>query len=379
MPDLAQFCARSGIIYFMKTLIKENLTPIKIWFVYVFLLTIIPFLLYFLGLSILEFNIRTYLLDFWGFYWDGMHYIKIATKGYEFPLFAFFPGYPLLIKFLDYFLPLTVAYRVNILISLLTIISLYKFMDLLDIARETKSKVLILFLSYPTSFFLFANYVESLYILLSVWILYFLNKKNYLKVSILTAFLSSIKISAVIIPLILFIKMISDKYLVFKFKKENITNFLKFAAFSTISILGIVLYFFYLDTFYGGFKIYFDSQATWGRGRFDMFINQFMVTPDFYFEKISEVLIFFLLCFIFIKYYGNLKPHYFLFSLFHFLVPVLTGTLISINRLSLYCFPILFIFFVDVIEKKRFKQLLIVFSIIQIIGLYLFLNGKFIG
>lgn len=364
----------------MKTFIKQILTPIKIWLFYILILTLLPFLFYFLGLSSLPFDFRVYLLDFWGFYWDGMHYIKIATQGYEFPLFAFFPGYPLLIKFIDIFLPLTVAYRINILISLLAIVSLYKFMDLLKISKEEKSKILILFLSYPTSFFLFANYVESLYIFISVWVLYFLDRKEYLKVSILTAFLGSIKISAIIIPLLMFVQMIYLKYLNFEFSWRNISKWLKFTFFSLISILGIVFYFIYLQTNYDSFRIYFDSQATWGRGTFNQLVDQFIVTPEYYFEKISELIIFLSLILIFYKYFKKIGLTFYLFSLFHFLVPVMTGTLISINRLSLYCFPILFIFFKDLIKtKKSFILAITILGLWQILGLYLFLNGYFVG
>ena len=370
----------SGIIVFMRSFLKDNLIPIKIWLVYTSILSIFPFIVYLLGLSTLPFDFRVYLIDFWGYYWDGMHYIKIATQGYEFPLFAFFPGYPLLIKIIDLFLPLSVAYRVNILISLLTIISLYKFMDLLNIKKDLKLKSLILFLAYPVSFFLFANYVESLYILISIWILYFMQKNNYFESSLLTAILSSIKISAVILPAILFIRLIKQKFLRFSFSSKNLQNWGTFFILGFVSILGILIYFLYLNQTYETFKIYFTSQATWGRGDYSSLFEQFYTTPDYYFEKISEIIVFLCLPIILLKYRERVNSDFFYFSLFHFLVPVLTGTLISINRLSLYSFPVLLVFFSDLVQsKKSFYITLTILSIWQALGLYLFMNGYFVG
>src|SRR3989344_1855505 len=65
----------------------------------------------------------------WGYGWDGWRYLEIALKGYDFPSQAFFPLYPLLLRGLDYFLPLTLAYRFNLLLLPILLAVLFKFCD----------------------------------------------------------------------------------------------------------------------------------------------------------------------------------------------------------------------------------------------------------
>ena len=360
----------------IRNLFRENLPAIKVWLIFTIILTSLPFILYVLGLSSnLPFTFRTYLFDFWGYFWDGSHYIYISQYGYKFPLQAFFPGYPLLLKLLNYVIPLSAAYRVNYLITFLMIVSLYKFMDLLEIKPVNKLKSLILFLAYPTSFFFLANYTESLYILLSIWALIFLKRGDYLKASIANFFLGTIKISSVIFPILLTFGFIKQKY-----QSLNLRSWLYLAGLNLISVLGILGYFIYLQIYQKGYQIYFKAQAEWGRGHFSFFTDYIGLQEEFYFERISEIVIFLLLIYIFVKVYKKVDSEIYAFSLYHFLLPVLTGTLLSLNRLSLYCFPVLLFMFSKLASNKvAYYLTLIIFIAWQLAGIYTFINGNFVG
>lgn len=360
----------------LKELIFENLIPIKIWLVYSIILTLLPFIYYLLGLSSnLPYSTRTYLFDFWGYFWDGSHYIFISQYGYKFPLQAFFPGYPLLLKFVDIFLPLTFAYRINYLVTLIMFISIYKFMDLLDINPKFKLKSLILLLAYPTSFFFFANYTESLYILLSIWSLIYLKKGNYKNSAIFNFFLGTIKISSIILPTLL-----TYRYVKNHLKNFKLNNWLYLVLINFISLLGVGGYFLYLQFYQKGYQIYFKAQAEWGRGHFSFFNDYINLQDEFYFERISEILVFIILIFIFIKVYKKMDTEIYVFSLYHFLLPILTGTLLSLNRLSLYCFPVMLYFYSRLAENKfGYYLTLLVFLAWQLAGFYVFINGYFVG
>ena len=360
----------------LKKIIFENLIPLKIWLAYTIILTLLPFIFYLLGLSSnLPYSTRTYLFDFWGYFWDGSHYIFISQYGYKFPLQAFFPGYPLLLKFVDIFLPLTFAYRINYFVTLLMFISIYKFMDLIDINPKFKLKSLILLLAYPTSFFFFANYTESLYILLSIWSLIFLKKGSYKKSAFFNFFLGTIKISSIILPILL-----SYRYVKNHLKNFKLKNWLYLILINFISLLGIGGYFLYLQFYQKGYQIYFKAQAEWGRGHFSFLNDYINLQEEFYFERISEILVFIILIFIFIKVYRKMDTEIYVFSLYHFLLPILTGTLLSLNRLSLYCFPVMLYFYSKLAENKfAYYFTLLVFLAWQLAGFYVFINGYFVG
>lgn len=364
------------MISLIKKFYSDNFVPIKIGVTFSLILTSIPFIYYFLGLAYnLPFSIRTYLIDFWGYFWDGSHYIYISQSGYKFPLQAFFPGYPLLIKFVNLFLPLSLAFRVNYLIVLFMTISLYKFMDIFQFNKIEKIKSLVLFLSYPTSFFFLANYTEALYVLLSTWMLIYLSRNEYIKSSLVSFFVSLVKISSIIFPILLTIRFLRKNS-----KNISFYKLFELGILNLISVLGIILYFAYLQLYQKGYQIYFKAQAEWGRGSFS-FINDYIgLQSEFYFERISEIVIFILLVGIFIWAYKKISSELYIFSIYHFLLPILTGTLLSINRLSLYCFPVLLFFFAKSTKNRIVFYLMFAILIIwQLAGIYVFINGNFVG
>lgn len=358
---------------------QKNSLIIKLWFFYILIIHLIPLIFSFLGLTKeLPFNFKTYLIDFWGYYWDGAHYLKITQVGYSYPLQAFFPGYPLLLRFLDLFLPFTLIYKINIILTLPLLIQLKELLKKLNFNEKNIFYSLIAFLSFPTSFFLQANYTETLYILLSAWGLNLL-LENRLKLASFAGFLLSfVKITSVVFTLILFIKTVKD------FKGKINLNKKLFLSFFLIlfTTLGIFLYFGYLNQNFKDFTVYFRAQGEWGRGTQDIpFISEFKeVKKKFIFQKSTEILIFVFGIFLFIYSYKKIPYELYLFSLLHFLIPLSTGTFLSINRLFLLSYPVLIWFFAFIQSKKKLYWI-IVFTmlLLQLVGLNLYIKGHFIG
>jgi hypothetical protein len=82
-----------------------NKKILLIWFLYILFICVVSYFYNYLGVgSLKELSIKEVLFAQWGYAWDGMHYIRISQTGYHFPLQAFFPLYPLLLKFIDLFL-----------------------------------------------------------------------------------------------------------------------------------------------------------------------------------------------------------------------------------------------------------------------------------
>ncbi|EKD65755.1 MAG: hypothetical protein ACD_49C00094G0001, partial [uncultured bacterium (gcode 4)] len=131
------------------------------------------------------FNLPTWISALANF--DGLHYISIARDGYAQFEQAFFPLYPLVIKYSS---PL---FSNNRLLTGLIISNISFLIGITIFARSYKDSSWMMFflLAFPTSFFFGAVYTEGLFFLLLISTLYFLKKENYLAV-IVFAFLTSL-------------------------------------------------------------------------------------------------------------------------------------------------------------------------------------------
>lgn len=368
-----------------------------LWFLYLLLVNGYVLLLGLLGkITVSSHTIKEICFALWGYGWDGMHYIKIATQGYEFPLQAFFPLYPLLIKFFDYFLPLTLAYRVNAFLLLPLLLVSYYLMQFINISERNRIKVLVLFLVFPTGFFLQANYVEALYILLSAVGLLFLLKKKYFWAAIMAGLLSAVKISGISLGLIIAFFYISDITQGFKeWPKDFVRMIGKLLLILLLSFSGFFAYMYYLNTTYGSTTIFFEAQSEWGRqvagaaaDSSSMFFQQYFkdLAKSFVnfdislFRRLSEILLFVMVTVFLYLSRKSLRAELWLFSLLQVLIPFGSGTLLSFNRLALLAYPVLFFGFERVSQhKKLFCVTLATFIILQLAGIYLFFNNVFIG
>ena len=116
-----------------------------------------------------------YFVNPW-FGWDTISYLSIAILGYrQDASIAFMPLYPLLIRFTapllggNHLLAALVLSTLFCIIALILLYELFASMYPQTIAREA----VVMFLTFPTAFFLLSGYTESLFIVLVLvfWIL----------------------------------------------------------------------------------------------------------------------------------------------------------------------------------------------------------------
>ncbi len=324
---------------------------------------------------------------------DGIHYLLIANRGYAQWEQAFFPLYPLLIKFL------TPVFD-NGLISAL-IISNFSFLIAILLFTKLYNKndnfwVLIFLLVFPTSFFFGAVYTEGLFFLLFVLTLYFLKKENYLLVGLFAVLASLTRLIGVflIIPIVF--------HLIQK-SKVKISAILS-------PLLGLGIYCYYLFKSTGDPFFFLTSQPIFGANRSThlIFLPQVVwryvkifITASHnyqYFVSVFEFIIFFLVLSVLIldlfknlgiknwKLVRNLKFEIRnfdrlglnLFSLANILLPTLTGTLSSIPRYAL--FSLSFFLFLSEIKNRWIKTgAAIIFFLLHILILSLFGQGYFVS
>ncbi|MBQ7668292.1 MAG: hypothetical protein IJS47_03095 [Clostridia bacterium] len=213
---------------------------------------------------------------------DASRYVEIMQSGYSgitdsdgLSSYAFFPLYPLLFKIIHIIIPINPYILAFFVSSIITGIALYVSFKYLYITRKSNTygilfAILMSFGAYTIYNSLF--YTESLFFLLLVLGLYFLEDKKYIKAGVCGAFLSATKLVGS-----LFVFAIIAKYVVefMKDKKINkntirelIINALKDERFLIavfIVPLGLLIHMFYLYRIVGDPFAFIRSHKAWGR------------------------------------------------------------------------------------------------------------------
>lgn len=332
----------------------------------------------------------------WGFgNFDGVHYLKLAQDGYNAAFYqSFFPLYPLLIKFLNFFPKNTLLdvrtfvdpsyfYIGLILSNVLFIGLLYYFYKLLrlDYSDKIVRLSIIFLLVFPTSFYFGAIYTESLFLLLAVSSVYFFRTKKYLLSGILAAFASATRIIGVFVPILFLIEIIMER------KRINLGQTLSVI----LSPLGLAAYMYYLYVKFGNALAFISSQPGFGAQRSAVPLISLPQVIYRYFKILTtidvkslpflnaglELGFTVIILTLLLVFYRRIRPSYLIFSLLALILPTLTGTLSSMPRYVLMAFPI-FPLLAGLFPKKY--GLIIGFMIIlQVVLLAMFIRGYWVA
>ena|SRR3989344_1295630 len=360
---------------------------------------IIPYLGFFPYKEIAQqFNLPSFLTSFANF--DGAHYLLIAKNGYTTYQQAFFPLYPLLIRWLSPLFSNNLLLTGLIISNLSFLVGLYIFSKYLKLTTNNQQLtvwVIIFLLVFPTSFFFAAVYTEGLSFLLFISTLYFLKKEKYGASSIFAILASLTKFLGVFLIIPILLTQMA------KLKSQNRNLKLKASAKLLITlfspILGLTIYSLYLWKTMGDPFFFLNSQWAFGAHRssniillpqvYYRYLNIFF-TANLNFQYFISLFEFFTFNFVFIilildlieNYKLRIKNYYFLglnlFSLVNLLLPTLTGTFSSIPRYAL--FSLSFFIYLAQIKKLSLKiAIATVFVILHIIILGFFSQGYFVS
>ena len=187
--------------------------------------------------------------------WDSGWYKRIAKewyhskkikKPYREEKYAFFPLYPLFVRFFHLFLR-DWNWSLILASNFFFFLALYFFYLLYG---KEALKFLIL---WPTSFLLSGGFTESLFLFLAILSFYFLKKKNFLGAGLSGFLLGLTKPQGGFFFLVLILSYFSQKR--FKIEKDFIFCFLP--------ILGTFHYFWYLFYLTGDFFVWFKVETAW--------------------------------------------------------------------------------------------------------------------
>jgi len=179
--------------------------------------------------------------------WDGQNYLLLADWGYNVwqPGNAFFPLFPLLIRFVKFLLQdfYLSAFILNLILSYAFFFTFYQY-GTHHLNKNKTTKALILFLCYPTAFYLTVFYSETLFLFLLFGFLYFYEVRKSNLSLLFAVLLPLTRAQAVFIPvalvILVIIKLLDKNDLNIKYEVINLLAFLLGGLF--------YLLFFYLKT-----------------------------------------------------------------------------------------------------------------------------------
>lgn len=340
----------------------------------------------------------------WGFGgFDGVHYLRIAQNGYTdiyYP--AFFPVFPFLIRLFSNLIPKNPLLNTSIFVdpaffysgiilaNIFFLAALYFVYRLYKIDYNSKISwlALILLLTFPTSFYFGSIYTESLFLLLSVLVLYESRKRNFLVAGFLCAIASATRI----IGVLLFFVILTELYLSVRDKEVKLGS--KKFMFSilglVISITGLAIYMFYLWRTFNNPIYFITAQQYFGAQRSGTLIllpqviyryfKIFLSIPVFslkFFNAVLEFVLTLVPLALLVVYFKKIRFSYWAFMFLALLVPTFSGSFSSVPRYVLSLFPLLPVIVTK--SGKYLKPIMTLFVILAIILLSLFIRGYWVA
>lgn len=268
--------------------------------------------------------------------WDGRWYINLAKNGYRFDPsglsnVAFLPLYPALLRGLTY---LTRSYPLSgLIINFFSLIGAVYFLIKLtqqEKFSETQTKDTVLFLLiYPTAIFFAAVYTESLFVFLAVATFYFCKRGKFFFAALfgLCAAMTRIPGLFLIVPFL---------YYLFKQRRPALHYFL-----ASLIPVGTGIYLLLQKVYTGNALAFLTAQRNWGRnfGHFNP-DHVYWITSAGVANTIMDILFAVGLLAGILYIYKKLDFGYALFCALVILVPLSTGSLLSIGRFGMILFPL---------------------------------------
>lgn len=374
----------------MKKFLSEHKTilfisaSLFIWRIYLFLLEqnkfIIPIKASYLG-PIFQAN------------FDGVYYVAISQFWYRGLDQAFFPLYPMVmyvVMMLTSLHPATAGIIVSI-ISLFFALKIFALIQEVDGFKKYIFWSIIMYLAFPSSFFFGAVYTESFFIFLTLLSFYLARKNRHVLSSLAGSFATATRIVGIFLLPALFVEF----YYQLKDKKKKYSKKFLVYYFSPLLMVpaGMLSYMAFLWYRYKDPLLFVHIQPSFGAGRsggavillpqvlfrYAKILLSVHVTELTFYIAILEMTTLFIIGFLlFLAYKKGIRKSYILFSLCALLFPTLSGTLSSLPRYALVCFPV-FIYLAQ-IKNPYLKTLLILTGLIlEGILTIFFLQGYFVS
>lgn len=345
----------------------------------------------------------------WLYSWvnfDGVHYLTIASEGYlqAASVQAFFPIYPVILRII--WEVTRISFTVNgLVINTLFSIAFFIFWKKYVLIKQSEviaTKSYLIFLLFPTSFFLTALYSEALFLLVLILSFFAFQKRQFLFTGVLIAIASATRIVGIFLIPAFFLELyisqtknvkslFSLQYLVQSLKKHW-----KSYLYLCVGIIGLGSYMLYLYIHFHDPLYFFHVQSEFGAGRQEKiillpqviwrYIKIFWTVRPFdlkYFAYVQEFILSSVVGAVLV--WGWLKRvklkltvSELTFSSLAFILPTLTGSFSSMPRYVLVCLPV-FVIMSTYLKGWKFIALLLVSAFLLLLNSVLFLQGYWVA
>ena len=308
--------------------------------------------------------------------WDGQWYRSIADKGYDdgefqhFEKFMFFPLYPFIISILNLILPHTEinAIFISFFASILSVILLYKLTLSLTNSRDIAFLSSIIYLLLPSAIFSLSIYTESIFMVFTLLVFLFCEKRNFLLAGVFGFLAALTKIQGLLLLIPIFFE--GTNYL-----KQSHFHYKKSIALllsCILPLLGLVTFMVYASlvvhnpyaTFIG--SKHFQNLTPSMINAFKILGLQLINLPylplhNYLFSKIDTLLIFIYLILLIPMYRNFKKPSLLFFALAIVFFPLLSGKTTSAIRYVTLSFPHIIIIAHLINTRKTLKYTVLFF------------------
>lgn len=321
-------------------------------------------------------NFTGNFFESWANNWDGGHYLVIAKFGYrEKSDFAFFPVYPLAVRFVN-----QILHNYSFSAMLVSVVSTYLAFNffysviLKDFNKKITDKALTAFLIFPTSFYLLAGYSEGLFLLFVCATFYFLRENRLLIATICCALATATRLAGIAVCFAFLFEIITTKGI-------NKKNFhILFAP------LGLILYGWFLFNRTSDPLYFITAESSWQRYLTIPGNGIWETIKSFSRDGISSTNINIFIDYLFtvfglgmiLRGFRFLPPSFLIYGLISLLLPLFTTSLTSMPRFVLAIFPIFILIAIIKNEKLLFAYQLTSIMLLSIFSV-MFINGYWVS
>ena len=308
------------------------------------------------------------LLAVWG-RWDAVHYLNIATAGYQGTDMAFFPLYPLLIRMVG-------ALAANHLVAGLLISSASLFFGLLylykllehEYDRAVARRAIFYVSIFPTAVYFTAVYTESLFFMLTVASFYYMRARLWWVAGILGFFAALTRIEGVLL-------IVPFAMECFATQRGQRRNYSEYAA-ALLIPAGLAVYMAYLWVLRADPLYFSHVQIHWNRHfapPWVSLINAFgkiahTSSAQIVANQSLEIAFTLLMIGVLVAGWHSLRPSYIAYMGLSILVPMSTSNLMSMPRFALVLFP-MFAILARWGERPWVNNVILAFSL-PLLGLF---------
>jgi hypothetical protein len=309
------------------------------------------------------------LLNVWG-RWDAVHYLAIASQGYQGTDMAFFPLFPLLIRILGRLVGnhLVAGILISNACFFFGLLYLYKLLEH-EYDRSVARRAIFYVSIFPSALFFSAVYTESLFFMLTVASFYYMRAHRWWLAGAIGLLAALTRVEGVLLLVPFLIEWYSQ------YKGKLAAHFAQLVP-SGLIPLGLFIYMAYLWVLVGDPLYFSHVQVHWGRH----FAAPWVSVIDSFYKiahaasgqavagQVIELAFTALMIGVLIGGWKQLRPSYIAYMALSILVPMSTSSLMSMPRFALVLFPMFAILARD--GEKPWVNNLIVASFLPLLGLF---------